>query len=39
MAVVGGSWRERPDHLGWETVEIPPDLLDHTVWLLIMRRA
>ena len=39
MAVVGGSWRERPDHPGWETVEIPPDLLDHTVWLLIMRRA
>ncbi|MGH3651036.1 MAG: 16S rRNA (guanine(527)-N(7))-methyltransferase RsmG [Acidimicrobiia bacterium] len=39
MAVVGGSWRAPPDHPGWETAEIPRDLLDHTVWLLIMRRT
>jgi hypothetical protein len=37
-AVVGGSWMKKPVVLGWETVEIPPDILDHVVWLLIMRR-
>jgi len=37
-AVVGGSWKKKPVVLGWETVEIPPDILDHVVWLLIMRR-
>ncbi len=35
---MGGSWRERPQHQGWETIEIPRDVLDQTVWLLIMRR-
>lgn len=37
-AVVAGSWQTRPDHIGWETIEIPQDVLDQTVWLLIMRR-
>ena len=38
VAVVGGSWREAPRYPGWTTIEIPPDVLDQTVWLLIMRR-
>lgn len=38
VAVAGGSWRERPEVRGWDTVEIPEDVLDQTVWLLIMRR-
>jgi len=38
VAIMGGSWRRRPEHLGWETVEIPREVLDHTIWLLIMRR-
>lgn len=38
FAIAGGSWTKRPSHIGWETVEIPPDPLDHPVWLLIMRR-
>lgn len=38
QAVLGGSWTERPQQPGWKTVEIPRDVLDHTVWLLIMRR-
>ncbi len=38
VAVAAGSWRERPEADGWETVEIPEDVLDQTVWLLIMRR-
>ena len=37
-AILGGSWRSLPRHDGWETVEIPPEVLDHTIWLLIMRR-
>lgn len=37
-AVVGGSWKKKPVVSGWETVEIPADILDHVVWLLIMRR-
>lgn len=39
VAVVGGSWQQRPQHDGWETIEIPPEVLDQTVWLLKMRRA
>ena len=39
LAVVGGSWRERPIHDGWETTEIPPDVLDRPIWLLMMRSA
>jgi 16S rRNA (guanine(527)-N(7))-methyltransferase RsmG len=38
MIIKGGSWTNRPLHPGWETLEIPPTVLDHTVWLLIMRR-
>jgi len=38
VAVTGGSWRERPQVEGWVSVEIPEDVLDQTVWLLIMRR-
>jgi len=38
LAIVGGSWARKPTVTGWETLEIPPDVLDHTVWLLIMRR-
>ena len=38
VAVAAGSWLERPDFEGWTTVEIPPDALDQTIWLLIMRR-
>lgn len=38
VAVLAGSWRSEPRHAGWTTVEIPPDVLDQPVWLLIMRR-
>ena len=38
IAIVAGSWQQRPEHPGWTTIEIPPDALDQTVWLLIMRR-
>jgi len=38
LAVMGGSWTRRPSYAGWETIEIPEDVLDQTVWLLIMRR-
>lgn len=38
LAVAGGSWTERPSVTGWQTLEIPSDILDHMVWLLIMRR-
>jgi 16S rRNA (guanine527-N7)-methyltransferase len=37
IAVVGGSWKKKPVVPGWESMEIPPDILDHVVWLLIMR--
>ncbi len=37
VAIVGGSWTRSPSVEGWETLEIPRDVLDHTVWLLIMR--
>ena len=37
VTVLGGSWHRPPDHYGWVTVEIPADVLDQTVWLLIMR--
>ena len=39
MAVVGGSWTHPPEIEGWETMEILLEMLDRTVWLLIMRRA
>lgn len=38
MVVMGGSWQERPEHEDWQTIEIPAEVLDHTIWLLIMRR-
>lgn len=38
VAVLAGSWREPPRHPGWTTVEIPAEVLDQPVWLLIMRR-
>lgn len=38
VAVVGGSWSRKPTVPGWESVEIPSEVLDHSVWLLIMRR-
>lgn len=38
VAVAAGSWRERPEVEGWKTIEIPQDVLDQTIWLLIMRR-
>lgn len=39
VIIVGGSWKERPSHLGWETIEIPGHVLDHPIWLLMMRLA
>lgn len=39
VAVMGGSWRQRPEDDQWTIREIPPDPLDHTIWLLIMRAA
>ena len=38
VAVVAGSWRKRPRFTEWTTIEIPPDALDQTIWLLNMRR-
>ncbi|MEA1902799.1 MAG: RsmG family class I SAM-dependent methyltransferase [Actinomycetota bacterium] len=38
LVIQGGSWRSRPGHRGWVTLEIPASVLDQTVWLLIMRR-
>jgi 16S rRNA (guanine527-N7)-methyltransferase len=38
IAVVGGSWVRKPISPGWETVPVPRDVLDHDIWLLIMRR-
>lgn len=37
IAVWGGSWVEEPHFPGWEAVEIPEEVLDRRVWLLIMR--
>ena len=39
VVIMGGSWQKRPQHEGWETVEIPSEVLDQPIWLLIMRRA
>ncbi len=38
VAILGGSWTRKPIAEGWQTLEIPRDILDHTIWLLIMRR-
>jgi 16S rRNA (guanine527-N7)-methyltransferase len=37
VAVLGGSWHSRPTVPGWEVMEIPLEVLDQPVWLLIMR--
>jgi 16S rRNA (guanine(527)-N(7))-methyltransferase RsmG len=39
VAVLGGSWTERPHHEGWVTIEVPATVLDHTIWLLMMRQT
>jgi 16S rRNA (guanine527-N7)-methyltransferase len=36
VAVVGGSHQVRPEVPGFETVEIPAEILDHSAWLLMM---
>lgn len=38
-AIAAGSWVGRPEFVGWETVEIPQYVLDHTIWLLMMRQT
>lgn len=38
VAIMGGSWVDRPVVPDWETLEIPREVLDRGVWLLIMRR-
>jgi 16S rRNA (guanine527-N7)-methyltransferase len=38
VALAAGSWEEAPAHPGWVSIEIPRDVLDQTVWLLMMRR-
>jgi 16S rRNA (guanine527-N7)-methyltransferase len=37
VAVTGGSWTSAPSHKEWETVEIPPKVLDRPIWFLMMR--
>lgn len=39
VALWGGSWQGPPRFDPWETVTVPPSVLDHEVWLLKMRRA
>jgi 16S rRNA (guanine527-N7)-methyltransferase len=36
VAVVGGSHRARPELVGYQTIEIPAEVLDHSAWLLMM---
>jgi 16S rRNA (guanine527-N7)-methyltransferase len=36
VAVVGGSHRSRPSVPGFDTMEIPAEILDHSAWLLMM---
>ena len=38
VAVMGGSWRQEPVWDDWDALEVGGDVLDHPVWLLIMRR-
>lgn len=38
IAILGGSWKQAPSFEDWETVEIPVEVLDRPVWVLIMRR-
>ena len=37
--LIAGSHRERPDFTGFETVEIPAEILDRPVWVLRMGRT
>lgn len=39
IAVVGGSWSERPDVNGYEVKEIGSAFLDRSVWILMMRQT
>jgi 16S rRNA (guanine527-N7)-methyltransferase len=39
VAVLGGSWTRPPTDPGWTVVEIPTTVLDHRIWLLMMRQA
>jgi 16S rRNA (guanine527-N7)-methyltransferase len=37
--VLGGSWDHEPVHPGWETIPVPGEILDHQVWILMMRHS
>lgn len=37
--LIAGSHRERPEVAGFETEEIPPEILDRPVWILRMGRT
>jgi 16S rRNA (guanine527-N7)-methyltransferase len=39
IAVVGGSWNERPEVDGYEVKEIGSAFLDRSVWILMMRQT
>lgn len=39
VAVVGGSWSERPEEDGYEVKEIGSAFLDRSVWILMMRQT
>ena len=39
VMIVGGSWVAPPAEPDWEVKEIPRDVLDQPIWLLMMRRA
>ncbi len=37
VVVIGGSWKQPPQHEGWETRHVPANVLGNDVWILIMR--
>ena len=39
VMIAGGSWVAPPTEPDWEVKEIPRDVLDQPIWLLMMRRA
>ncbi|MGF1617120.1 MAG: 16S rRNA (guanine(527)-N(7))-methyltransferase RsmG [Acidimicrobiia bacterium] len=39
IAVVGGSWNERPETSGYAVEEIGSAFLDRSVWILMMRQT
>lgn len=39
LAILGGSWTSRPSEEGFETKEVGLEILDHTVWILMMRQT